>query len=284
MMVDLAAPIGVLNVYATLTDLKRRLGITDTTHDATLWHLLDVASRIVEGRSGRNFYVTTGSKRFDVRHRYSVSVDDLIEVSQVVEDWDGDGVYERMRQRKDYVLYPLDSDPASLHGVPYHMLRAKRRAGMRRFPEGAASVQITGRWGYRAHFVSMFGYVSNSGAPVKRASRSIEVDDASHMRAGHTVVIDHEQMFVRQVAASVLTVERGVNGTVATEHPDASILKRLVYPAEVVEATLLIAVDRWRRRDGIDRTYDAASGARDGVYNPSRDIVRLLAPYRKLTI
>ena len=283
-MTDLAAPVGVLNVYATPTELKRRLGITDTTRDATLWHLLNVASRIVEGRCGRSFYVSIGSKRFDVHDRYGVTVDDLIEITQVVEDSDGDGVYERVRQRKDYVLYPLDSDPQSLRGVPYHSVWVRRRRGMRCFPTGRATVSITGRWGYRSYFVSVFGYVSNSGTTVTRASRSIKMDDARNVQAGHTVLIDHEQMFVRQVAASVLTVERGLNGTSAADHQDASLVKRLVYPAEVVEATLLIAVDRWRRRDGIERTDDIASGVRDGVYNSSGDVARLLAPYRRLRI
>lgn len=283
-MTDLAAPVGVSNVYATPTDLKSRLGITDTTRDATLWHLLDVASRIVEGHCNRNFYVSTASKRFDVRDRCGVTVDDLIEVTQVVEDWDADGVYERTRERMDYVLYPLDTDPQSRHGVPYHSLRARPRRGMRFFPKGQAAVQISGRWGYRSHFVSVFGYVSNSGSAITAASRSIQMDDARNVQAGHTVLIDHEQMFVRQVAASVLTIERGLNGTSAAAHQDASLVKRLVYPAEVVEATLLIAVDRWRRRDGIERTDNVAAGLRDGVYNASGDVARLLAPYRRLLI
>ena len=283
-MVDLAAPVGVLNVYATPTQLKRRLGITDTTRDETLWHLLHVASRFVEGHCSRNFYVSTESKRFDVRDRNGLQVDDLIEIAQVVEDWDGDGVYERVRERKDYILYPLDSNPGSSHGVPFHSLRTPRRRGGRCFPTGRASVQITGRWGYRSHFVSLGGYVSNSGSMLSRASRSFKVDDASNIRSGQTILVDNEQMFVKQVGASVLNVERGLNGTSAADHDDGSLLKTLSYPAEVVEATLLLAVDRWRRRDGIARTNDLASGSRDELYEPSGDVNRLLSPYRRLSI
>ncbi len=91
-------------------------------------------------------------------------------------------------------------------------------------------------------------------------------------------------MFVKQLGASVLNVERGLNGTSAADHLDGSSLKTLAYPAEVVEATLLLAVDRWRRRDGIARTNDVASGARDELYQPSGDVDRLLAPYRRLSI
>ena len=91
-------------------------------------------------------------------------------------------------------------------------------------------------------------------------------------------------MFVKQVGASVLNVERGVNGTSAVDHDDGSLLEALSYPAEVVEATLLVAVDRWRRRDGIARSNDVAAGARDELYDPSGDVSRLLAPYRRLSI
>ena len=54
-MTDLAAPVGVINLYATPSELKRRLAISDTNHDLELWHLLRVASRVVDGHCGRSF-------------------------------------------------------------------------------------------------------------------------------------------------------------------------------------------------------------------------------------
>ena len=283
-MVDLVAPVGVLNVYAGPADLKGRLGITDTTRDLVLWHLLHVASRIVEGHCGRDFYVTSGSKRFDVQDRDRVQVDDLIEIVHVEEDWSGDGDYMRVRSRKDYLLYPLGANPGSSNGVPYHSLRALRRRGELCFPVGRAVVQITGRWGYRSHFVSLDAYINNSGSQLTKASKSFKVDDDANVRAGQTSLVGNEQMFVRQVGPSVLNVERGLNGTSAVAHDDGSLLKVLAYPAEVVEATLLVAVDRWRRRDGIARSSDVAAGARDELYDPSGDIDRLLGPYRRMGV
>lgn len=283
-MADAKAPLGIINVYATPTNLKKRIGIEDTTHDATLWHLLHVASRIVDGFCGRHFYVSTESKRFDVRDRYGVHIDDLIEVAQVVEDWDGDGVFERVRHRSEYVLYPLDANPTSAHGLPFHVMRTRRRSSTRWFPSGRAAVQVTGQWGYRSHFVSLGAYVSNSGVQLTAASRSVRVDDDSGLLAGNTILIGNEQMFVTQIGASVLNLVRGVNGTSATHHPDASGLKVLQFPAEVVEATLLIAVDRWRRRDGIAARSNGIDGSSATLYDPSDDVKRLLGPYRRLSI
>ena len=283
-MADLTAPIGVLNVYATLKDLKSRLSISDNNQDPMLWHLLDVASRIVEGQCSRNFCVTSGSKRFNVRDRRAVQVDDLIEVAQVVEDWDGDGIYERIRERKDYLLYPLDSNPSTPHGAPFHMLRKPRRRAGRHFPIGLGTVQITGRWGYRAHFVPLDSYISNKGAQLTKASKSVRVDEAANIRAGQTILVGKEQMFVKQVGASVLNVERGINGTSAANHNDGSALKALSYPAEIIEATLLLAIHRWRHRDGITRSKKPTSGQHEQPHDITPDITHLLAPYRKLTI
>ena len=283
-MVDKKAPVGVLNVYGTLADLKGRLGITDTTGDLTLWHLLNVASRVVEGHCGRTFYVTLGSRRFDVLDRGVVHVDDVIEVAQLAEDWDGDGVYERVRPRLEYMLYPLGSAPRSLNGSPYRSVRPLRLRGTLCFPLGRAAVQIAGRWGYRSHFVSLDGYISNSGVQLTKGSRSFRVDDDANIRAGQTILVGNEQMFVKQVGASVLNVERGINGTTASSHADGSSMEVLLYPAEVVEATLLVAVDRWRRRDGVARSSDGSADASEELYDPSGDVARLLAPYRRLGV
>ena len=283
-MADAKAPLGILNVYATPTSLKRRVGITDTVHDATLWHLLHVASRIVDGFCGRHFYVSSESKRFDVRDRNGVRVDDLIEVAQVVEDWDGDGVFERVRHRSEYILYPLDANPTSPHGLPFHVIRKSRGSSGRCFPSGRAAVQVTGRWGYRAHSVFLGAYVSNSGAQLTPASRSIRVDDDAGLLAGHTIAIDNEQMFVTQVGSSLMNVIRGINGTSAAPHLDASQVKVMQYPAEVVEATLLTAVDRWRRRDGIASESNRLNGSPATLYDPSEDVKRLLGPYRRVSI
>ena len=143
-MTDSEAPVGVLNLYAKPTELKGRLGIADTSHDAVLWHLLHVASRVVDGHCGRNFYVSSESKRFDVSDRLRVHVDDLIEVSQVVEDWDGDGVYERTRHRSELLLYPLDTNPQSAHGVPFHTVRVSPKTVELVFSAGSG--QGVGHW------------------------------------------------------------------------------------------------------------------------------------------
>ena len=104
------------------------------------------------------------------------------------------------------------------------------------------------------------------------------------MASGQTILIGSEQMFVRQVGASALSVVRGVNGSPVSEHADGSSIRALQFPAEVVEATLLTAVDRWRRRDGVARSDNVAAGVSRSLYDPSEDVKDLLAPYRRVSI
>ena len=70
-----------------------------------------------------------------------------------------------------------------------------------------------------------------------------------------------------------------MNGTAAVEHADGTPFKLVIFPAEVVEATILMAVDRWRRRDGVGYLEILAEGAQRELYNPSGDVAQLLKPY-----
>ena len=280
-MVDNAAPIGVTNVYAPLSELKSRLSIVPNDNDGTLWQLLHFSSRLVDRYCNRRFYVRTASRRFDVRDWRGFAVTDLISVNQMVEDRDGDGVFEKPRTRSEYVLYPLDAEPETAHGAGYSRVCYRGNESSRRgFQVGDATGQITGLWGFRSHFIDLEVRVSNSGSALTASSRSMLVDDDANVRAGQTILVDGEQMFVKQVGANTLNIVRGVNGTLAVPHPDGSQLKVLQYPAEIAEATLILAVDRWRRRDGYlgGSTAIASNG---GVYDARKDVATLLAPYRR---
>lgn len=245
------APFGVVNTYATLAELKQRLAISSgtSTYDEMLWRLLHLASRMVDRRCGRRFFVATATKRFDIRDVAGFLVNDLIAVTQLAEDRDGDGVYESLRKPDGYTLYPLDSEPEAAHGAPYRRVMCVMEDATDGFVIGQSRVKVTGQWGYRNHWLPSSATVRSS-APISVADKSFFVDDDSSLSAGQTIMLDMEQMFVRQVAANAVGVTRGINGTSAAGHSAGSAVKVMVHPAEVSEATLMIAVDRWLKRDG----------------------------------
>ena len=279
-MAHAKAPFGVVNTYANLEELKQRLAVSSatSTYDETLWKLLHLASRLVDRRCGRRFFVMTATRRFDVLDVGSFPVTDLIEVTQLAEDRDGDGVYETLRQPSGYALYPLDSEPFAAHGAPYRRILCSLPDALDGFALGTSRVKVTGHWGYRSHWLKS-GASVRSGAPVSAADKSFFVNDDSSLAAGQTIMLDTEQMFVRQVAARAIGVERGVNGTKAAAHAAGAAVRVLAHPAEVSEAALLIAVERWLKRDG----YRGGASDNGRVMNEALpEVDDLLAPFIRI--
>lgn len=279
-MAHAIAPFGVVNTYATLAELKQRLAVSSgtNTYDEMLWKLLHLASRTVDRRCGRRFFVATATKRFDIRDIAGFQVNDLITVTQLAEDRDGDGVYESLRQPAGYILYPLDSEPDAAHGAPYRKVMCTKDDVTDGFVIGQSKVKVTGQWGYRNHWLPS-GATVKAGAPVSAADKSFFVNDDSSLAAGQTVMLGSEQLFVRQVAANAIGVARGVNGTAADAHAAGRQVKVILPPAEVSEATLIIAVDRWLKRDGF--RGGPTDNGRD-INEAMPEVDELLNPYLRL--
>ena len=95
------------------------------------------------------------------------------------------------------------------------------------------------------------------------------MSDRADVEAGHTVLIESEQLFVRGYAANTLRVDRGVNGTSAAAHGAGSAIEVYEYPGPVAEAAIIVAA-RLRRGAG------QGSG---GLFDA--DLMALLGPYRR---
>jgi hypothetical protein len=95
------------------------------------------------------------------------------------------------------------------------------------------------------------------------------------------VLIESEQLYVASISTNDLTIERGVNGTAATSHPDGADISIYRYPGSVVEAGLLQASRLWRQRGG-----DSISGGSTRGVSAELDpeVRRLLSPYRRLPV
>ena len=184
------APFGVVNTYATLEELKQRLAVSSgtSTYDVALWKLLHLASRMVDRRCGRRFFVMLATRRFDVQDVSGFPVSDLIQVTQMAEDRDGDGVYESLRQPGEYTLYPLDSEPESAHGSGYRRVMCATEDATDGFALGNVRVKVTGQWGYRGHWIASGASVRND-VTVGAADQSFFVDDDTSLAAGQTIML-----------------------------------------------------------------------------------------------
>ena len=124
--------------------------------DALLEEIITAASRWIDNHCNRRFYSATETRYYTPMDTNLLFVDDLLSVTTLKVDEDGDRAYETTWASTDYDLLPLN---ASLNNHPYSMIRTTPE-GSYNFPVRLAkSVEINGS----------FGYASSVPAPIKEA-------------------------------------------------------------------------------------------------------------------
>lgn len=140
----------IVNGYCNLQEVKNALRISDSADDALLENAIEGASRRIDGYCGRRFYQQTQAISLFARDSYTLPViDDLVSVTTLKTDDDGDGTFETTwTAGTDYQLEPLDR---SLTGQP---IRTVTAIGGKTFPlftvPALPSAQINGVWGWSA--------------------------------------------------------------------------------------------------------------------------------------
>jgi len=144
--------VAITDGYATLSDVKAALRITDNVDDSLLEISIEAASREIDGWCERVFTSSTATRIYRPTDVFSVDVDDLQSITTLKTDSDGDGVFDVTWETTDYQLNPLNGIAGGI-STPYTQVRA---IGQYLFPiyeprnvnSNEASVQITGVWGW----------------------------------------------------------------------------------------------------------------------------------------
>lgn len=142
--------------YATLAELKARLGITSTADDARLTGALAAATLGVELACHRQFNDAgaASARTYVATTALLATVDDFSTTTGLVVaiDLDGDGVFETtLTIDVDFQVEPAGGVVGGVPGWPFWWLRIRSRSA-RRFPCGGGDlrVQVTARWGWAA--------------------------------------------------------------------------------------------------------------------------------------
>lgn len=120
---------------------------TDGSIDADVLLALDAASRAVEVVTDRKFFQLDASndqvRLFSSRGGRTVLVDDLLVLTSLEVDQDGDGVFETVVASSDVLLQPPN---AALDGRPWERITFRRPELL---PSGVSGgVRVTGRFGW----------------------------------------------------------------------------------------------------------------------------------------
>jgi hypothetical protein len=144
--------------YATLAELRSRVGITDasnTAEDTKLTAALAVASRGIEKTCHRQFNVASSAtaRIYYPDSDWKTNVDDISTTTDLVikTDTAGDATFATTWASTDYQLEPLNGIVDAESGWPYYTIRA---VGSYRFPcvdvTTRAPLQVTAKWGWAA--------------------------------------------------------------------------------------------------------------------------------------
>lgn len=141
----------IVNGYATLAEARTEVGITgvsDTSDDAVLEAIVESVSRAIDDFCGRRFYAATQTRYYSAGRGDRLTVDDLLSVTTLKTDDDGDGEYETTWATTDYHLAPYNAQLESVP-EPYWRIEASEY-GDYTFPCGPRRVQVVGSWGFSA--------------------------------------------------------------------------------------------------------------------------------------
>jgi hypothetical protein len=138
----------ITNGYATLSDVKASLRLTDNIDDALLNTAIESASRMIDGFTARTFSnAGTAVRNFAATDEINLIIDDAITVLEVAST-DEIGSTYTIWKPTDFQLEPLNSRSDGLY-MPYTGIRAVNDY-LWPVVDQQALVRITATWGFPA--------------------------------------------------------------------------------------------------------------------------------------
>lgn len=139
----------IVNGYASLTQVKSALRISDTVDDALLEMAVESASRLIDGYCGRSFFSQgTAVRVYSPDNPYVVQIDDISSGTVTVKtSSDADMNFDITWKSTDIQLEPLNGRTEG-QAWPYTRIRA---VGDYLWPSdeyGEATVQLTATFGW----------------------------------------------------------------------------------------------------------------------------------------
>jgi hypothetical protein len=238
----------MFGAYASIADLKGLLGISSTTDDTVMRKILEASSRSIDSYTNRTFVTQTATKYFD--GDYSLWLPDLLSVTTLKTDEDGDGTYENTLTTDDYILYGAGLEDR-LNTYPKTELVINSSLGdYGSFASGVQKgLQIAGVWGY-GDGISATPYVSDTTITedLSAGESAIDVTAVTNLSAGQLILIGSEQYYIYSISSTTLTVEPGVNGTTEATHSSGATIYIYQYPSDIRQACIDLSVALYQNR------------------------------------
>jgi len=279
--------------YVTLEAVKQYVGGSiGTSDDERLVEFIDWAARLVEWWKGRRYDVRLETRLYDMPNpggsRFGIYDTSLLaaatnrvlrldeDLLEIVELKNGDGV-EILAS--GYVLEPANIYPKS---------RVRLRSGDVWLPgeDGPEqAISVKGLWGYHDRYTDAWratGTVQDN--PLTAVAATVTDTAVTGYEIGQLIRIEDELMLVEDIdtVAKTLTVERGVNGSIAAQHAMASVIE--LYQVPGVISQICVRLVKWRYAqkdvDNFDQSYVVGSGVMTTPSSIPADVARILGAHR----
>jgi hypothetical protein len=186
----------ITNGYATLSETKAALRITDSVDDSLLEMAIESASRLIDGYTYRYFYnAGTATRDFVASDSYLTIIDDLISLSELKTTDEIGSVYVTWGTA-DYQLRPVNGKQDGLN-VPYTSILSTDDLLFNILGEQAL-VRVTGVWGWSAVPIAIKqATIIQSSRIYKRLDSPLGVagfGDLGAIRVGRSLDPDVEQL------------------------------------------------------------------------------------------
>jgi hypothetical protein len=233
--------------YASIADLKGILGITSTTDDTVMRKILEASSRSIDSYCNRIFAVQSTTKYFD--GAVELYVPDLLSITTLKTDEDGDATFENTFDTTDYLLYGTGLED-SLNTYPKTRLEINPNGDYGSFASGVQKgIEIAGIWGY-GDGISATPYVADTTITedLTAGEADIDVTSVANLSAGQLILIGSEQYYIYSISSLTLTVEAGVNGTTEATHSSGATIYIYQYPSDIRQACIDLSVALYQNR------------------------------------
>lgn len=239
--------------YARLPDILQDLnaqGVT-TEDDRVLGALGEASRAFITGTGGRCFHSTVETRVYDGDGLSRLWVGDLLSITTLKFDDDGDGVYEDTLASTDYYLWPSN---AAGRTEPYRRIDINPNGDYSGFPSGRERIQIVGKWGYSEIKNPVIGAAAVTATVATTSGLTITASESVEgiIYPGDTLFLENEEVGpVESVATvSIVVAARGINGTTAATHSGVALYLRR-YPADIERAVRADAARYlWRASQG----------------------------------
>ena len=278
-----------MNIYATLPDLRRALGLSaaQTGDDDRLLMALGAASRLIEGYAGRVFYPVRAARTYSVIDPALLLLDsDLLALHSLT---NGDGASIALD-----AVHTLPSGQA----VVSALLLDRTQVVFTHSGDPVDAITVDGTWGCHPGWAEAWRASGDTvqDAPLSDSATTLHVGDVDapeltgygqRFAVGQLVRIEDEMLAVLAVdtTTNALTVTRGANGTTITQHAQGTAIAIYAPPEDVRQVCLRVAAWLYRQPDA--GFVQAAGGLRGQIAVPPAlpdDVAQVLAPYVRVRV